>query len=126
MSYKTDYGRVLGLGSAKDGTDHFWKQRVTAVALLVLTPLFIIPFAYNLGDSYEAVRIAYSHPINAIIACLFIVMSLYHFALGARVVIEDYIHHKGLRLVLIMGNGLFAVLLGFTGLFAIAKIAFSV
>lgn len=126
MSYKTDYGRVNGLGSAKDGTHHFWAQRVSAVALLILTPLFIVPFAANLGESFETVRSAYAHPFNAIIAALFVITSFYHLRLGLQVVIEDYIHGKGLRTGLIIGLTLFCALAAFTGLFGIAKIAFSV
>jgi len=125
MSYKTDYGRVMGLGSAKDGTHHFWVQRLTAVALVILTPLFVLPLAYNIGDSFEAVRAAYSHPVNAIIASLFILTAFYHLKLGLQVVIEDYIHGKGTRTVAIVVMNLACALVGFTGLFAVAKIAFS-
>jgi len=125
MSYKTDYGRVNGLGSAKEGTHHFWTQRVSAIALLILTPLFIIPFAINLGDGYEVVRASYANPFMAIIAALFVITSFYHLQLGLQVVIEDYIPGKALRTGLIIGLTLFCVLAGFTGLFSIAKIAFS-
>ena len=126
MSFKTDYGRVAGLGSAKDGTHHFWAQRVSAVALLILTPLFVFPLAYNMGDSFDNVRAAYAHPINAIIAALFIVTAFYHLKLGLQVVIEDYVHGKGTRTACIILMNLFCALFGFTGLFAVAKIAFSV
>jgi succinate dehydrogenase / fumarate reductase membrane anchor subunit len=125
MSFKTDFGRVNGLGSAKEGTHHFWTQRISAVALLVLTPLFIIPFAINLGDSFEAVRASYANPFMAIIAALFVITAFYHLKLGLQVVIEDYIHGKAMRTGLIIGMSLFCALMGFTGLFAIAKIAFT-
>ncbi len=125
MSYKTDYGRVNGLGSAKEGTHHFWSQRISAIGLLILTPLFIIPFAINLGDGFEAVRASYANPFMAIIAALFVITSFYHLKLGLQVVIEDYIPGKALRTGLIIGMSLFCALAGFTGLFAIAKIAFS-
>lgn len=124
MSYKTDHGRVMGLGSAKDGTHHFWVQRVTAVALAILTPLFVIPFAYNVGDSYDAVRESYGHPVNAIVAALFIITAFYHLKLGLQVVIEDYVG-GGTRIACIIAMNLFCALVGFTALFAIAKIAFS-
>jgi len=125
MSFKTDYGRVTGLGSAKDGTHHFWTQRISAIALLILTPLFIIPFAINLGDSFEAVRASYANPFTAIIAGLFVITAFYHLKLGLQVVIEDYIHGKAMRTGLLIGLSLFCALAGFTGLFAIAKIAFT-
>lgn len=125
MSFKTDYGRVAGLGSAKDGTHHFWVQRLSAVAMVILTPLFIFPFAYNLGDSLDAVRASYGHPVNAIIACLFIITAFYHLKLGLQVVIEDYVHGKASRTICLLLNNGFCWLMGFTGLFAIAKIAFT-
>ena len=125
MSFKTDYARVNGLGSAKEGTHHFWTQRLSAIALLVLTPLFVIPFAINLGDGYEAVQAAYANPFTAIFAALFVLTSFYHLKLGLQVVIEDYVHSKGTRTALIVGSTLLCALAAFTGLFAIAKIAFT-
>ena len=125
MSFKTDYGRVMGLGSAKHGTDHFWMQRMTAIALAVLTPFFLITFASNLGQPIEEVHATYGHPFNAIVAALFVLLTAYHMALGVQVVVEDYVHHKGWRTLLLLGNSGFGIAVGFTGLFAIAKIAFT-
>ena len=124
MSFKTDFGRVQGLGSAKDGTHHFWVQRLSAVALVVLTPLFVIPLAYNMGTPHDRVLAAYAHPFNAIIAALFVITAFYHLKLGLQVVIEDYTH-GGMRTALIVLANLFCGFVGFMGLFAIAKIAFS-
>lgn len=126
MSFKTDYGRVHGLGSAKDGTEHWWRQRITAIALALLAPFFVFPFASSLGDGFDAVQETYSNPFTAIVAALFVVISFYHLALGLRVVIEDYVHDKGWRIVALVANSGFCILFGFAGLFAIAKIAFSV
>lgn len=123
MSFNTDYKRVQGLGSAKEGTHHFWSQRISAVALIILTPLFIVPLARNLGADYDTVIAAYAHPFRAIVAALFVITTFYHLKLGLQVVIEDYVH-GGLRTALIVATYLFCGLLGFTGLFAIAKIAF--
>lgn len=125
MSFKTDYGRVLGLGSAKDGTHHFWVQRLSAIALIILTPLFVMPLAYNMGDSFDNVRAAYGHPINAIVAGLFLLTAFYHLKLGLQVVIEDYVAGAFARTASIIVMNLFCFGLGFIGLFAIAKIAFS-
>ena len=123
MSYETDHKRVHGLGSAKDGTDHFWSQRVSAVALIILTPLFLIPLARNIGADHATVVAAYSHPFRAIVAALFVITTAYHLKLGLQVVIEDY-SHGGTRTALIVAASLFCGLLGFVGLFAIAKISF--
>jgi len=122
MRYQTDRSRVTGLGAAKTGTSHFWEQRVSAIALVILTPLFVLPLAYNLGDSYENVRAAYGHPINAIIAIAFIITVFLHLFQGLQVVIEDYVHGR-LELILIITARLSCSLFALTGIFAILKIA---
>ena len=124
MRYLTDRKRAQGLGSAKSGTAHFWEQRLSAVALLLLTPLFVFPLAYNLGDSYEAVRDAYSHPINALIATAFFLTAFLHFFQGIQVVIEDYVHGRW-GVVLIIAMRLLSALFALIGAFAVLKIAFA-
>ncbi len=123
MSYLTDRKRVTGLGSAKDGTHHFIVQRITALALIPLAILFVIPFAYNVGAAHDRVIEAYSHPINAIIAILFFITAFTHLKLGLQVVIEDYVHGKFMRNFCLIANVLFCWLFGLTAVFAIAKIA---
>jgi len=123
MSYLTDRKRVQGLGSAKSGTHHFISQRVTAIALIPLVVLFVLPFGYNLGAGYDHVIAAYSHPINAIIAALFFITVFTHLRLGLQVVIEDYVHGKMARTALLLANILFCWLFGLSGVFAVAKIA---
>lgn len=124
MSFLTDRARATGLGSAKDGTHHWWGQRITAIALIPLGLLFIFPFALALGDGHEAVTALYSSPYHAIIAGLFIAVAANHLRLGLQVVIEDYVHGPA-RTAGVILNTLFCTLLGFAGLFAIAKIAFA-
>ena len=123
MSYLTDKKRVHGLGSAKDGTGHFMSQRVTAIALIPLTVLFVLPFVYNLGSGHDRVIEVYSHPVNAIIAILFFITVFTHLRLGLQVVIEDYVHRHNTRTALLIANSLFCWLFGLTGVFAVAKIA---
>lgn len=125
MDYRTDRSRVSGLGSAKDGTGHFLTQRITSIALIPLTLLFIFPFASALGGSFESVQAVYSSPFNAIIAILFLIVALYHYQQGMQVVIEDYIHAKLTRNAALLANIAFAWVLGLTGVFAVAKIAFT-
>ena len=126
MSYKTDLRRVQGLGSAKYGTEHFWLQRMTAIALAGLTPFFVWTFAGCLGEPFEEVRVVYENPFNAMIAAMFVITASYHMALGIRVVIEDYVHNAGWRLGLLIANAMTGILLSVVGVFSIAKIAFSV
>ncbi len=123
MSYLTDRKRVIGLGSAKEGVQHFTMQRITAIALLPLAVLFVIPFARNLGGEYENVLHSYGHPFNAIVAILFFLTAFTHLRLGLQVVIEDYVHGKALRTTLLLGNTLFCWLFIALGIFAVLKIA---
>lgn len=124
MSYLTDRKRATGLGSAKSGTAHFWEQRLSAVALVVLTPLFVLPLAYNLGGTFEEVRAAYAHPVNAIIGVAFFLTGFLHFFQGVVVVIEDYVHGRW-ELVLIITMRMLSALFSLIGAFAILKIAFA-
>jgi len=124
MRYLTDRKRALGLGSGKSGTKHFWEQRLSAVALVMLTPLFLFPLAYNLGSSFEEVRAAYAHPINAIVGTAFFLTAFLHFFQGIQVVIEDYVHGRW-EIVLIISMRLLSSLFALIGAFAILKIAFT-
>lgn len=123
MSFITDKKRVQGFGSANAGSHHFITQRVTAVALIPLTAMFILPFAYNLGESHERVLEAYAHPVNALIAILFFITVFKHLSQGLQVVIEDYVPNKGTRTALLLANTFCCWLFGLTGVFAVAKIA---
>jgi succinate dehydrogenase / fumarate reductase membrane anchor subunit len=125
MDYKTDKQRVLGLGSAKEGTTHWWNQRITSIASIPLTILFIFPFVQNLGADYETVRVAYAHPFHAIVAILFIAVTFLHLQQGLQVVIEDYVHDKALRTGALLANTLLTWAFGLAGVFAVAKLAFS-
>ncbi len=125
MRFRTDRQRVDGLGSAKEGTGHFWTQRVTAIALVPLTLLFIFPFASALGTDFEAARAVYASPFNAIVAILFIGTAFYHLQLGLQVVIEDYIHDHALKTGALLANTLLTWAFGLAGVFAVARVAFS-
>lgn len=124
MRYQTARARVTGLGSAKSGTSHFWEQRISAITLLILTPLFIFPLAYNIGESFADVRAAYAHPANAIVAIAFIITVFVHLFQGLQVVIEDYVHGRMGTGLIIMAR-LFCASSALIGVFAILKIAFS-
>ena len=116
---------VYGLGSAKEGVSHWWMQRVSAVALIPLTLLFIIPFGQTVGQGHEAVRALYAQPFHALMAILFIIVSFWHLAQGMQVVIEDYVQRKTSRTAMLLGNTLLCGLFAAAGVFAVAKLAFT-
>jgi len=124
MRYQTDRQRVEGLGSAKDGTHEWWQQRLTAVALVPLAILFVVPLARAIGADYDSVLKIYQSPFNAIVAVLFYLTIMAHLRQGLQEVIVDYVHGKATLTTALLANTLFTTLIGVIGVFSIAKIAF--
>jgi succinate dehydrogenase / fumarate reductase membrane anchor subunit len=124
MDFRTPLSRVRGLGSAKEGTDHFWRQRVTAIANIPLTIFFVIFVMVYQGETYETVTAALGNPIIAVAMGLVILSALIHMRIGMQVIIEDYAHNEGIKLVLLILNNFFTVIVGALSLFAILKLGF--
>jgi len=122
MSLRSPLGRVLGLGTAKDGTSHWWGQRVSAVALLLLGLWFAFALA-TIDNFGHAAAVAFvASPINSLLLLLLIVAMGYHSYLGVQVVIEDYVHAPGLKLVSLILSRFAHIFFAVAGIFAILKI----
>ena len=124
MGMRTPLKNVRHLGSAKEGTVHWWHQKVTAVALI---PLFVIALAYVValvGADYDRVRYILSLPFTTIILLLLIGTTFYHLKLGLQVVIEDYIHTEMTKMVLLLLNSFFCAVVGLAAALAALKLAF--
>ncbi len=123
-SLRTPLARVRGLGSAKSGTGHFWKQRLSALALVPLSIAFIWLVAQLAGaDHGQAVAII-SSPLTGILLLLFLLSGLVHMRIGMQVVIEDYVHQEGAKVLCLMANTFFTIAVGFACVYAVLKISF--
>lgn len=124
MDYKTPLSKVRGLGSAKEGTDHFWRQRLTAVANVPLLIFFVVFLIMYNGASYTEVTSALSNPIISVLFGLVVIAGIIHMKLGMQVIIEDYVHGEGAKIVVLLLNTFFSILIGALSLFAILKLGF--
>lgn len=122
---RSPLGRVLGLGSAKEGVEHWWRQRTTALLLVPLTLWFVIA-VIGLAGADRAALVAWLHnPMAAVLLILLIVTTFYHAALGLQVVIEDYIHGEAAKLVTLLVMRLLCLLFVLRGVLAVLKLAFA-
>ncbi|WP_420465243.1 succinate dehydrogenase, hydrophobic membrane anchor protein [Panacagrimonas sp.] len=123
MSLRSPLGHARGLGSAKDGTHHFWVQRVSAVALVPLSLWFVFSLARLGGAGYEQVLWWVSYPAVAVTLVLFIGAALYHSMLGVQVVIEDYVGNEAAKITALLLSKFFHLVVAVASIFAVLKIA---
>ncbi len=123
MSYKSPLARVLGLGSAKDGAAHWWWQRLTAIALVPLTLWFMFSLATLTSECFGDVRIWIASPVTSTLLIAFVVSLIYHAQLGVQVVIEDYLHHEGMKIGSILVVKFLSVILVISSTISVLRIA---
>jgi succinate dehydrogenase / fumarate reductase membrane anchor subunit len=124
MSLRSPLGRALGMGSAKDGTGHWWAQRVSAVALVPLTLWFLYSLLVLPALDYGTVKAWLALPISSFLAALAVAVLTHHSYLGTTVVVEDYVHAAGLKVATLLLLRFLYVLFGGAGIFAILRVAF--
>lgn len=122
MSLRTPLGNVLGLGSANDGTGHFWGQRLSGIALAMLGLWFMWCIAVTPNFSHAVVVAEIERPVNAILLMLLCVTVAYHSCLGVQVVIEDYVHKHGLKLFSLIVSRFAHTSLAVAAIYSILKI----
>ncbi|MDA7758981.1 succinate dehydrogenase, hydrophobic membrane anchor protein [Amylibacter sp.] len=125
MTFRTDRAKVLGLGSAKSGADHWFGERLKSVALIPLSIIFVLIVAPLIGKDHATVVASFQNPFASISLILFFLVAFKHLEEGLQVVIEDYVHSKGNLLLLIIFNKLFCWTFGLAAVFAILKITFA-
>ena len=123
MGSGTSIGRVRGLGAAKEGAHHWWRQRLTAGSNFLLMAWFIFSLTRLTGFDYATIRAWMASAWVAVPLLLLVTSVVYHFRLGLQVVIEDYQHNES-RVVFIVLLNLYALVVYATAVFAILKVAF--
>lgn len=122
--YRTAARRVRGLGAARAGTGHFIGQRVTSVALLVLTIAFFVIVIGTIGRNHAAAVQILASPLVAILLLLFIGTSIYHMWIGMQEIIIDYVHEDGPKFAALLANAFFCVLVATVCIFGLFRISF--
>ncbi len=122
MSLRSPLGKVMGLGSAKEGTGHWWMQRVTAIALIGLGLWFMISLV-AIGDfGYRSTVAWLARPLNAVLLSSFVLTMLYHSKLGVQIVIEDYVGSPAWKVGGLLLSVFVHLLLAMAGVIAILRI----
>jgi succinate dehydrogenase / fumarate reductase membrane anchor subunit len=119
---RTPLSRVRGLGSAKTGTRDFWIQRLTAAANVPLALFLIVLLVALTGADYATVRSYLGNPLVAIPMLLFVLSGTWHMRIGMQVILEDYIHNKGPKVVSLALNDFFSAVVAIVGVYAVLKI----
>ena len=124
MTMRAPLGRARGLGSAKEGSGHWWTQRLTSLALIPLSLWFVASVVGMAGADYYTMRAWMGSPLVAGLLILLIIATFYHAYLGMQVVIEDYVHHEGVKLAGLLIGQAAAIVLGLAGVLSVLIVLF--
>ena len=123
MNLKSPLGKARGLGSAKEGSKHWWHQRITAIALVFLSLWFVISLITLTGAGYGEVYSWLSRPDSSILAILTILFSFYHLKLGIQVIAEDYIHTEWKKLFVIILTDFGCIVIALTSVLSVLLVS---
>lgn len=123
MSIRTPLARARGLGTAKDGTHHWWMQRVTSVALIPLVLWFVISLLSVARADYQTFHLWLSNPVSAGLMVALLAAMFYHASLGMQVIFEDYVRPEGVKILAVLATQFVLFLLGAISIVAVLKIA---
>lgn len=124
MSMRTPLARVRGLGSARSGTERFWRQRVTSVALVPLSVFLVLFIATGLGASHAETVVRLRQPLVAVIFLGVVITSAIHMRIGMKEIIEDYVHGEGAKVACVLANTFICAAVALASAYAILKISF--
>ena len=122
-SMRTPLGRVRNLGASHSGTSDFWLERITGVALALLTLPVVIVVMMLLGRNQAGAAQILGSPLVAITLLLFVIASVWHMKIGMQVVVEDYVHNETVKLLLLMANNFFSFAVALASIYAILKLS---
>ena len=124
MNLRTPLSRVKGLGAAKEGANHWWNQRITAIALVPLALWLSFSVALMAVADHATVSAWIASPVSTVLMILMITLGFYHGYLGLQVVIEDYVANESLRFALMIAVALLTILFTAFGVVSVLKISF--
>ena len=126
MESRSQLSRARGFGSTNDGVNHWWKQRLTGIALVPLVLWFVMSAVHLAGVELAEFKEWVGSNANPVLLILLIFSLFYHGLLGLQVVIEDYIHREVLKLTLIISAQLFVIIFGSYSIFAVMQLTLGV
>ncbi|WP_420429312.1 succinate dehydrogenase, hydrophobic membrane anchor protein [Algiphilus sp.] len=124
MSLRSPLSRARGLGASKQGTHHWYVQRISAVAMLPLMLWLIFAIAGLAGSDHATVAEWVASPLNTTLLVVLVATLFYHALLGTQVVIEDYLHHEGVKMAVLIATRFALIVGGVIGVVAVLKTSF--